>query len=598
MANKLPIELRAKEALLKYNGTNDYILQLKNHLVKKGTLPLTTGQSKYILENKTSAPVVVNKVFKLHKSCRDYLQKAYNLDFTPEVIYIHKLLARKADDLHVWGCFQDNCKYYFSIHISKFNIRKEKNIPMPSFDEYERKPKPHQPEAILALLNNDKFILADDMGLGKTTSSILAAIKGGYKRILIVCPASLKHNWRREISMYENPNDISVIDGSDFVFKKWTILNYDILKNFHFLKEKDQEFVKESIIDYYKFDLVIADEAHYLKDSSSNRSKIFIDFAEKIPVRWFLTGTPITNKPIDFYNLLHLCESPLAANWMHFVRRYCAGKQFYKKGSTKDKKEKFWVISGASNLDELREFTSDIILRRTKRGSLELPQKTKKTIYLPLSMSERYNKYITEYKEWVKKQREAGIPPKPTEHLTQLIKVRQLISEDKVKNTIEIAEDYIAMGKKVIIFSCFTNTITSICEHFGKSAVLVDGSVSAKNRDIAVDKFQNDDKTTVFCANIIAGGVGLTLTSGTVVIFNDLDWVPANHAQAEDRPYRIGQTEEVHIIYPLVDETIDVTMYDSLMKKMEVIGTIMNDSVIDSSKLTITEEVINSLSDS
>jgi SWI/SNF-related matrix-associated actin-dependent regulator 1 of chromatin subfamily A len=174
------------------------------------------------------------------------------------------------------------------------------------------------------------------------------------------------------------------------------------------------------------------------------------------------------------------------------------------------------------------------------------------------------------------------------------LKVRQLLSFDKLKYTIEIVEDLVENDQKVIIFSCFTNTINALHDHFGKASVLIDGSVSSKKRDEAVEKFQNDPKVKVFCGNIVAAGVGLTLTEGSVVIFNDLDWTPANHAQAEDRAHRIGQEKPVHIIYPLFDETLDTIMFQTLQRKMKIISQIMGDNM-EFDEMSMSKEIIQAL---
>jgi SWI/SNF-related matrix-associated actin-dependent regulator 1 of chromatin subfamily A len=285
-----------------------------------------------------------------------------------------------------------------------------------------------------------------------------------------------------------------------------------------------------------------------------------------------------------------MCESPIATNWVHYVRRYCAGRQFNRKGT----KQKYWVTSGASNLDELREYASDVMLRRTKKDSIDLPQKTIKPVYLPLEYSTSYNAYIAEYEQWIEDMAAMGEKPSVTDHLTKLIKVRQLLSNDKIEHTIKLAEDLIENEHKVIIFSCFTQTINAIHEHFGKASVLIDGSVSKEKRQLAVDRFQTDAKIKVFCGNIVAAGVGLTLTEGTIVIFNDLDWTPANHAQAEDRAHRIGQENDVHIIYPLFDETLDTIMFDTLRRKMKIITQVMGDSMMEDN-VSVGREVINGL---
>lgn len=588
---QLPIEKRALDILKVYKGTNDYILGIqKTYFTSKSFIP-TKNQSDYIVRNGSLDPIVVNKIFDISMTCRAFIAEQLKLDYIPEQVYINKLLSRKDDFLHIWGCFEEGCEEFYSFYMLKDCIKQRKAEPVIDPSKYERDPKPHQITAIKKLLMNDKFILADEMGLGKTTSAIIAAMEGQFKKILVVCPASLKLNWKIEISNYDSPDNISVVDGSNLTVKKWTIVNYDILKNFHHLPRRGVKVsdLPVSPIDYHKFDLVIADEAHYLKNAASNRTKIFNDFAKKIPVRWLLTGTPITNKPIDFYNLLYLCDSPVAANWVGYVKRYCAGRQFNRKGT----KQKYWVCSGSSNLDELREFSSDVILRRTKSDSIDLPQKTIKPVYLPLEFSTSYNSYIAEYEAWVDEMEAVGEKPSITDHLTKLIKVRQLLSYDKIQHTIDMADEMIENGQKVIIFSCFSNTIKELMAHFGKKAVMIDGSVSKEKRQQAVDLFQNDEKITVFCGNIVAAGVGLTLTEGSVVIFNDLDWTPANHMQAEDRAHRIGQQNQVHIIYPLFDETLDMIMYRALQSKMKTIGTIMGDAPTED--ISVGKEVINSL---
>lgn len=589
---KLPIEKRALDILKVYEGSNDHILKIKDDYKKSKSFVPTKLQSSYIIRNGYVDPVVVNKLFDINPSCRNFIAEQLKLDYIPEEVFVNKLLTRKNDLLHINGCFEEGCDKYFNFYLSKTCIKAKKDEPEIDITKYSRPPKPHQVEAIKKLLVNDKFILADEMGLGKTTSAIISAVESDFKKILVVCPASLKLNWEIEISNYDSIDNISVVSGNDFNVKKWTIVNYDILKNFHHLPRRGvkTEDLPVSPIDYHKFDLVIADEAHYLKNSQSNRTKIFNDFAMKIPVRWLLTGTPITNKPIDFYNLLHLCESPIADNWVGYVKRYCAGKQFTRRGTNK----KYWVCSGSSNLEELNQFSSDSILRRTKNDSIDLPQKTVKPVYLPLEFSKSYNAYMEEYNAWKKEMESNGEKPQTTEHLTKLIKVRQLLSYDKIQTTIDMTEEMIENGHKVIIFSCFSNTIKEFEAHFGNKCVTIDGSVSTSKRQEAVERFQKNDKTKVFLGNIVAAGVGLTLTEGSVVIFNDLDWTPANHMQAEDRAHRIGQENKVHIIYPLFKDTLDIIMYKTLQSKMEVISTIMGDSPKEDN-ISMSKEVIKSL---
>ena len=158
-----------------------------------------------------------------------------------------------------------------------------------------------------------------------------------------------------------------------------------------------------------------------------------------------------------------------------------------------------------------------------------------------------------------------------------------MLSEDKVSTTIKTAEDLIENGHKVIIFSCFTNTIRTVHEHFGKQSVYLDGSCSKIQRQYAVDQFQENDKIKVFVGNLKAAGVGITLTAGEAVIMNDLSFVPSDHAQGEDRCFRYGQKNSVSIYYPIFENTIEAAIYDILAKKKNIFETVMGDNLTDSS---------------
>ena len=174
------------------------------------------------------------------------------------------------------------------------------------------------------------------------------------------------------------------------------------------------------------------------------------------------------------------------------------------------------------------------------------------------------------------------------------MQIRKLIANEKVSQTIEFAENIIDQGKKVIIFTNFTDTLQSIYQHFGKSAVYLDGSCSNSVRQQAVDRFQTDDKIKVFVGNLKAAGVGLTLTAAEVVIMNDLSFVPAEHSQAEDRAYRFGQKSNVLVYYPIFENTIEKTIYDVLNKKKRIISTVLGDNQQNEIGDTV-EEILNSI---
>jgi len=289
----------------------------------------------------------------------------------------------------------------------------------------------------------------------------------------------------------------------------------------------------------------------------------------------------MTSRPIDYFNLLSLVDSPVAKNWMAYVVRYCAGYQF------KVGPRKVWNVMGASNLEELRDRTTNTILRRLKEDVLDLPEKIITPIYLRLK-SKEYENLMGEYYEWYRSKPDES--NSLTVQFTKLTKVRQVIANEKTLQTIELAENIIEQGKKVIIFCNFTESLDAIVQHFGKSAVKVNGSMSKVERQNSVDRFQEDEKVKVFVGNIKAAGVGITLTAAEAVIMNDLSFLPSDHSQAEDRAYRIGQKNNVLVYYPLFENTIEGLIYDILMAKKQVIATVMGDNV---NSADFVEEIMN-----
>jgi SNF2 family DNA or RNA helicase len=314
---------------------------------------------------------------------------------------------------------------------------------------------------------------------------------------------------------------------------------------------------------------VVVDEAHYIKNATAQRTKLINDLVKKVDRLWLLTGTPMTSRPIDYFNLLSLIESPVAKNWMAYAIRYCQGYQFNVGG------RKVWNVMGASNLEELRDRTSGLTLRRLKENVLDLPDKIITPVYLRLK-SKMYEEIMGEYYDWYDKNPEES--KSLTVQFTKLTKIRQVIADEKISQTIELAENIVEQGKKVIIFCNFTDSLNKICEHFGKAAVKVDGSMSKPERQHSVDSFQENDKIKVFVGNIKAAGVGITLTAAEAVIMNDLSFLPSDHAQAEDRAYRYGQKNNVLVYYPIFENTIEGIIYDILNNKKQVIATVMGDN--------------------
>jgi SWI/SNF-related matrix-associated actin-dependent regulator 1 of chromatin subfamily A len=560
------LESKAMTLLESYGGGNNYLLELKRKSqVNKKFYP-TRSQAEYIINFHDKQPKVAKKWVVLDAYFAQKLADDKLLTQVPEKVWVEKLLADKEKAFHIWGKISESENLH-DFWLPKAAVIKDNSVKdvVISYDKYShRPPLEHQKEAIQKLVENKKFILADDMGLGKTTSTIIAALESGAKKVLIICPATLKINWKREIENYSQKT-VFIAEGKNFSTEHdFVIINYDIIKNFHDVKKKD-----DSQIFRADFDLVVVDEAHYIKNATAQRTKLINDIVKKVDRIWLLTGTPMTSRPIDYYNLLSLVDSPVAKNWMAYAIRYCQGYQFNVGG------RKVWNVMGASNLEELRDRTLGLTLRRLKEDVLDLPDKIITPVYLRLK-SKEYEEVMGEYYNWYEKNPEES--KSLTVQFTKLTKVRQIIADEKIAQTIELAENIIEQDKKVIIFCNFTDSLNKIVEHFGKSAVKVDGSMSKPERQHSVDSFQENDKIKVFVGNIKAAGVGLTLTAGEAVIMNDLSFLPSDHAQAEDRAYRYGQKNNVLVYYPIFENTIEGIIYDILNNKKQVIATVMGDN--------------------
>ena len=582
MGIEISLESKALSLLESYEGSNNYIQELKRKSVLNKKFYPTRSQSEYIINNHDKQPKVAKKWVVLDSYFAQKLADDKLYTEIPEKVWVEKLLAEKEKAFHIWGrVFETEQMHDF--WLPKASIIKDNSVKdvVIDYEKYShRPPLSHQKEAIQKLVENKKYVLADDMGLGKTTSTIISALEAKSKKTLIICPASLKINWQREIENYSNKS-VFIAEGKNFSTEHdFVIINYDIIKNFHDPKKKDDSQILRA-----NFDLVVIDEAHYIKNSQAQRTKLINDIVKNVDRLWLLTGTPMTSRPIDYYNLLNLVDSPVAKNWMAYVIRYCEGYQF-KVGA-----RKVWNVMGASNLEELRDRTSNLVLRRLKEDVLDLPDKIITPVYLRLK-SKKYEEVMGDYYNWYEKNPDES--KSLTVQFTKLTQVRQVIADEKISQTIELAENIIEQDKKVIIFCNFTNSLEKIVEHFGKAAVRLDGSMSKPDRQNSVDRFQTDPKVKVFVGNIKAAGVGITLTAAEAVIMNDLSFLPSDHSQAEDRAYRYGQKNNVLVYYPIFENTIEGIIYDILNKKKQVIATVMGDIKND---VDLVEEIMKQINE-
>ena len=573
-----PVENKALSILEEYDGANNFIVKLKTKKENSKHFIPTRAQCDYIINYHTVKPKVARKWVELDPYFAKKFSEEKMLPVVPKELWVEKLLIEKDKSYHIWGKFfsGDTISDLWMPKSALIKTHTVENVVI-DYEKYShRPPLSHQKEAIEKLAGSKRFILADDMGLGKTTSTIIAALETNVKKILIICPASLKINWQREIENYTD-RSVYIAEGKNFSTEHdFVIVNYDILKNFYDLKDN-----KKSQITLGNFELIVIDEAHYIQNGQAQRTKLVNSFSKDAKFLWLLTGTPMTSRPMNYFNLLNLIESPVAQNWMAYAIRYCQGYQFMAG------KRKIWNTSGASNLEELRDRTSKQVLRRLKTEVLDLPDKIITPVYLKLK-SKEYVEVVGEYYDWYNNKKEES--KSLTIQFSKLMKVRQIIADEKIKSTIELAQNIIDQDKKVIIFTNFTDTLQQIHQHFGKQSVYLDGSCSKPHRQHAVDQFQENDKIKVFVGNLKAAGVGITLTAGEACIMNDLSFVPSDHQQAEDRAYRYGQKNSVSVYYPIFENTIEGVIYDILSNKKNIIDTVMGDNV---DKTDIVQEIMS-----
>lgn len=440
---------------------------------------------------------------------------------------------------------------------------------------------PHQKEGIEFLKRKKRAILADSMGMGKTRQAIVAAGEESDETTLIICPASLKINWEREIHMVYPEDYIVILDSKVKEIPctpSWLIINYDILN-----KKLDGllKMLKEGEIE-----TIVFDEAHYVKDTKAIRTKTALLLAEEAKRVYCLTGTPVVNRPIELFSLLRAIKHPLA--WSDdkaistlrrdYGKRYC-GAFFHKLGYTG---RGFWDETGATRIPELKELIKDSFLRRTKEETLDLPEKIISTVSCEMTFewAENYETAWDRYLAWVAEHPEGKDLGNilSAQALVELMKLKQVCSRAKIDRIVADVKNAVEQGEKVIIFSQFTGTIDALRHEivFGLDigAVTLTGRDDSETRQAAVDAFQNDPMTKVFIANIKAGGVGINLTAGSIVMFADMDWSPQIHNQAMDRAHRIGQKGTVNVYYYILEGTIEEDIMDVLSMKQETIGTL------------------------
>lgn len=426
-------------------------------------------------------------------------------------------------------------------------------------------PYPYQLEDANKLLTMRRALLGHDMGCGKTIITILVGMHIQEPKI-VICPESLRLNWKKEVERMTPDADISVVYSKDLsahIAKDWTIMGYQTAAKF-----KDQLCVGPSTL--------IIDEAHNIKavdnygKPKSARAKAIMEIAERADRLYLLTGTPMPTRSKDLYNILVMLHAikdvPYAFH--KFGLQYCRAFQ-----------NNFgWNYNGTSNREELHGILSMYMLRRLKKDVL--PHLKKQRQFIPVDDPNK------EYKAIEKDM----MSTEPTlAYLGKAMKGRRLLSRNKIGPAIDLAENFVQAEESVVIVTEFKETLDKIAAHFGNNACTICGDMTDKAKEKAKEDFQSGRKK-VCVLNIIAGGLGLTLTRAHNMIICDYDWTPSNMVQVEDRICRSGQTECCNIYYLYCENALlDQAFISMITHKSENV-----DKVVDNSENTTDLETAKS----
>lgn len=439
-------------------------------------------------------------------------------------------------------------------------------IPAPKGQAY----RPFQKAGAAWIVAHDNSYLGDEPGLGKTIQSIAAINYLGLEKCLFIVPAFLKINWERElrkwlvkkIPIYNINNQFEKVEEF-YRDRGMFIVNYDILETFrHHLRVND-------------WGMVTIDEAHYIKNPDTQRSRNTRMCVEQAARIVELSGTPIKNRIPDLWNPFNLLRPDLFPDYDRFIGKYMI--PFYTDyGKTySPNKEKY---------PELRNLLrSEIMIRRKKSDVFrELPPKTRQIIEIPksgkysrlLKKEEKYTKPIRELLSKSQTMDSAAFSLAlrrlrakfESDDAESFAQIRQEVALAKVPDVVKFAKECLESTDKIILYAHHHSAVDAYAKAFGKKAVVVKGGMNEQKRQDSIDRFQNDPEVQVFIGTI-GTAVGYTITAGHYEIFAEVGWDPSIMEQAEDRAHRMGQTKPLTIYLMLLEDSADYLVASTMAIK-------------------------------
>lgn len=432
------------------------------------------------------------------------------------------------------------------------------------------------------LSSRRRGILADEMGLGKTPQAIRACDMACLNRIVVLCPAAVVVNWQREFLRWQQSERRVLLPRKPEHLAQphdVAVLSYDMARGQAML----------NALAARPWDVLICDEAHYLKNRDAARTKAAARIAGAAARAWALTGTPMPNSADELWSLFRsfgpeaLGDPPLA--YWPFRKRYCVEVPLGRGPHGRS------MIVGLKNDGELRERMAPVLLRRKKADVLrDLPPLREGEI--PLSAgdgAELRNAIAADPEIRVLVQRVAATALLSNDVDNDVRQVLEDASADSMSRLRRLtaaikarvlgpllAEEIADSGEKIVVMGWHRETLDTLhglLDRFGVARL--DGGCLPAQRQAAIDAFQIDPKIRVFLGQIQAAGTGITLTAASNLVFAEMSWVPSDNAQAAMRVHRVGQTRPVLIRYATLADTIDEAVIRTLRRKTQHIRTVL-----------------------
>ena len=413
----------------------------------------------------------------------------------------------------------------------------------------------YQREAVAFIRHHDHTcLLADDMGLGKTLEAIASAqfLPG---RVLVVCPASAREVWRREVGKFTTATVAVLGPGADPALaqgpEKYLVTGYDNLAAFDLRPEA--------------FDLVVLDESHYVKNAATGRARAVREKLSAIPRRLVISGTPVMNAPEEMRAQLAFLHPDEWSDAGWFRRRFV---EPFEEGAPEVRE---------AVLRRLRQFLEGVCIRREKATALpDLPPKSLlwHRVKLPPEARRAYVALEEEFQVLAASEGDGFLSSSKASG--RLERLKQSALAGKMPEALAFLRQVLDAGEKVVVFSRYRNALSSLQDELAPHGpVVLHGETSPEERAEAERRFQEDPACRVFLGQLVAAGTALTLVAGTHAVFLDLSWNPADHRQAMDRIHRRGQTRPVTVHFFLAEETVDEDVAHVLDEKGRMMDALL-----------------------